>query len=135
MLSHRRNRHVQPAYRFLGKAQTTMRHWPPSSMTTDHLGLCPRAIGRLQQEGKLAPNTKDLTCKHLNKIIEADHGALKQVIRPARGFQTIKTASARIKGFEVMRMIRRCHCITCKPHMKDEVRFINKLFDILTIAA
>ena len=60
MFSHRRNRHVQSAYRFLGKARTTMRHWPPSSMTTDHLGLCPRAIGRLQQEGKLAPNTKDL---------------------------------------------------------------------------
>ena len=58
MLSHRRN--TRAANRFLGKAQTTMRHWPRSSMTTDHLGLCPRAIGRLQQEGKLAPNTKDL---------------------------------------------------------------------------
>ncbi len=60
---------------------------------------------------------------------------LKRVIRPTRGFQTMKTASATIKGFEVMRMIRQGHCLTCKPHVKDEIRFVNKLFDILTVAA
>ena len=74
-------------------------------------------------------------CKYLDNIIEADHGALKQVIRSPRGFQTMKAAAATIKGFEVMRMILRGHCLTCKPYVKDEVRFINKLFDIFTIAA
>jgi hypothetical protein len=34
----------------------------------------------------------------------------------------MKTAAATMKGFEVMRMIRRGHCLTCKPHVKDEVR-------------
>jgi IS6 family transposase len=34
-----------------------------------------------------------------------------------------------------MRMIRRGHCLTCKPHVKDEVRFVNRLFDIFGIAA
>jgi hypothetical protein len=33
--------------------------------------------------------------------------AFKRVIRSARGFQTMKTAAATLKGFEVMRMIRR----------------------------
>jgi IS6 family transposase len=47
----------------------------------------------------------------------------------------MKRASATIKGFEVMRMIRRGHCLMCKPHVKDEVRFINKLFDVFSIAA
>ena len=47
----------------------------------------------------------------------------------------MRTASATIKGFEVMRMIRRGHCLTCKPHAKDEVRFINKLFNVFPIAA
>jgi transposase-like protein len=42
-----------------------------------------------------------------NNIIKADHSALKRVIRPTRGFQRMKTASATLKGFEVMRMIRR----------------------------
>jgi transposase-like protein len=51
------------------------------------------------------------TSKYLNNIIEADHGALKRVIRSTRGFQSTKTASATLKGFEVMRMIRRGHCI------------------------
>ena len=78
-------------------------------------------------------HTKHRTYRYPNN--EADHGAVKQLIRSARGFQTMKTASSTIKGFEVMRMIRRGHWIACKPHMKDEVSFINKLFDIFTIAA
>ncbi len=36
-------------------------------------------------------------------MVEADHGKLKQLIRPVRGFKTLKTAYATIKGFEVMR--------------------------------
>jgi transposase, IS6 family len=47
----------------------------------------------------------------------------------------MKTAQATIKDFEVMRMIRPGHCRMGKPHVKDEVRFINKLFDIFAIAA
>ena len=47
----------------------------------------------------------------------------------------MKTASATIKSFEVMRMIRRGHCLTGKTHVKDEVRFVNRLFDIFSVAA
>lgn len=47
----------------------------------------------------------------------------------------MKTAAATIKGFEVMHMICRGHYLSCKPHVKDEVCFINKLFEIFTIAA
>jgi IS6 family transposase len=45
--------------------------------------------------------------KYLNNVIEADHGKLKQLIRPVRGFKTLKTASATIAGFEVMRALRK----------------------------
>lgn len=133
MLADRRN--TRAAHRFLGKALTTMRHWPPSSITTGQLGSYPKAILRLQREGRLSAGKKHRTCKYLNNIIEADHGALKQVIRPTRGFQTMKTAAATTKGFEVMRMIRRGHCRTCKPSVKDEVGFVNKLFNIFPLAA
>jgi len=132
MLADRRN--TRAAHRFLGKALTTMRHWPPSSITTDPLGSYPKAIHCLQREGKLSADTKHRTCKYLNNIMEADHGALKKVIRPTGGFQTMKTAAATIKGFEVMRRICRGHCLACKPHAKDEVRFVNKLFDIYAVA-
>jgi transposase, IS6 family len=83
----------------------------------------------------MVADTKHRMSKYLNNIIAADHGALKRVICPPRGFQTMKTAAATIKTFEVLRMIRRGHCLTCTPHMKDEVRFINKLFNVFTIAA
>jgi hypothetical protein len=35
-----------------------MRHWPPSSITTDQLGSYPKAISRLQREGKLSSDAK-----------------------------------------------------------------------------
>jgi len=128
MLSDRRN--TRAAHRFLAKALTTMRNWPPSSITTDKLRSYPKAIARLKRGGQLSKETRHRTSKYLNNIIEADHGALKQVIKPTRGFHTMKTAISTIKGFEIMRMIRRGHCLTCKPGVRDEIRFVNQLFQV-----
>ena len=61
-----------------------MRNWPPVSITTDKLGSYRQAIRRLQPDGHLAEGVAHRTSKYLNTIVEADHGALKQVIRPAR---------------------------------------------------
>jgi transposase-like protein len=102
----------------------------PQSITTDKLGSYPKAIRRLQREGKLAQPTRHRTSKYLNNIIEANHGGIKRVIRPTRGFQTMRTAYATIKGFEVMRIIRCRQCVLCKPKITGEIQFINKLFDI-----
>jgi len=102
----------------------------PVSITTDKLGFYRKVIRRLQREGRLSEDMMHRTPKYLNNIIEADHGALKQVIRPARGFQTMKTAHATIRGFEIMRMIRRGHCICREPGTAGEVRFVNKLFGL-----
>jgi hypothetical protein len=41
-----------------------------------------------------------------------------------------ETAYATIKGFEIMRMIRRRHCILIEPGVTGEVRFLDKLFDL-----
>jgi IS6 family transposase len=89
-----------------------------------------RKVNATEPEGTLSRDTRYRTSKYLNNIIEADHGALKQVIRPTRGFQTMKTATATIKGFEIMRMIRRGQCLTCRRGVNNEIRFVNKLFDI-----
>jgi transposase, IS6 family len=82
----------------LGKALKTIRNWPPHSITTDKLGSYPKAIRRLQREGKLPQETNHRTSKYLNNIIEADHGDLKRVIRPIRGFQTMKNSVCRHQG-------------------------------------
>jgi IS6 family transposase len=42
----------------------------------------------------------------------------------------MKTAYATIKGFEVMRMIRRRQCILCAPKAAAEIQFINTLFGL-----
>lgn len=39
--------------------------------------------------------------------MEADHGKLKRLINPVRGFQSMKTAYTTIKGFEVMYMFKK----------------------------
>ncbi len=70
------------------------------------------------------------TSKYLNNIIKADHGALKRVIRPTRGFQRMETAYATLKGFEVMRMIRRGHCILPRPGLKGEIRLVSQMFGL-----
>ena len=58
--------------------------------------------------------------KYLNNVVEADHGKLKQLIKHMRGFKTMKTAYATIKGFEVMRALR-----------KGQARIFNLTGDIL----
>ena len=76
-----------------------------------------------------AEPTKHRTSKYLNNIIEANHGGLKRVIKPARGFQTTRTAAVTIKGFEILRMIKRRHCLLGKPKVSGEIQFINNLFE------
>ena len=128
MLSDRRN--TQAAYRFLRKAVKTMSDCPPKSITTDKLASYPKAIRRLQNEGLLPKEVMHRTSKYLNNTIEADHGALKRVIRPTRGFQTMKTAAATLTGFEIMRMIRRGHCIQRERRATGEIRLVNQLFGL-----
>jgi transposase-like protein len=127
-LSDRRT--TNAAYRFLRKAIKAMSHYPPSSITIDKLAPYPKAIRRLPNEGLLPQDVEHRTSKYLNNIIEADHGALKRVIRPTHGFQTMKTAAATLTGFEIMRMIRRSHCIQRGRQATGEVRLVNQLFGL-----
>jgi transposase-like protein len=128
MLSDQRD--TGAAYRFLRKAVRAMSDYPPSSITTDKLASYPKAIRRLQNEGLPSKDVEHRTSKYLNNIIEADHGALKRMIHPTRGFQTMKTAAATLTGFETMRMIRRGHCIQRTRQATGEVRLVNQIFGL-----
>src|SRR3546814_3118460 len=70
--------------------------------------------------------------KYLNNVIETDHGKLKILIKPVRGFKSIPTAYATIKGFEVMRALRkgqaRPWCL--QPGIRGEVRLVERAFGI-----
>jgi transposase-like protein len=61
---------------------------------------------RIQAEGKCPEITVHRQVKYLNNVY-VDCGKLKQLIRPVRGFKTLKTPYATIMGFEVMRAPRK----------------------------
>ena len=44
----------------------------------------------------------------------------------------MKTAYATIKGFEIMSMIRRRHCILIEPEKKEEKRIEKKIIKLDT---
>jgi transposase-like protein len=105
MLSPRRT--AKSARRFLGKALKLREECPPETINTDQNEAYGKAIRALNRAGELEKSVQHRQVKYLNNRLEADHGALKRLINPTRGFKTPPTASATIKGFEVMRMIRK----------------------------
>jgi transposase-like protein len=101
-------RNAKAAKRFLGKALNGLKDWEkPTVVNTDKSSTYGIAIAQLKAENRCPIELVHRQVKYLNNIVEADHGKLKQLIKPVRGFKTLKTAYATIKGFEVMRALRK----------------------------
>jgi transposase, IS6 family len=104
----------------------------PTKLNTDKAPTYGIAIAELKREGKLDEDVEHRQVKYLNTVIEADHGKLKMLIKPVRGFKSLPTAYATIKGFELMRALRkgqaRPWCI--QPGIRGEVRLIERAFGI-----
>ncbi|GGO84484.1 hypothetical protein GCM10011348_30850 [Marinobacterium nitratireducens] len=75
------------------------------------------------------PKTVHRQVKYLNHVIEVDHGKLKRLIKPTLGFKSMKTAYATIKGFEVMRALkkRQAAAFQVQPGGMGEVRLIERV--------
>ena len=86
----------------------------------------------LKEEGLLSDDVVHRKVKYLNNRIEADHGKLKRLIKPALGFKSMKTAFATIKGFEVIRIFRKGQFdIWISDHgLKGEIRLIERQFNV-----
>ena len=126
-------RSAKAAKRFLGKAIRACKEWEtPLSLTTDKAPTYPLAIAELKREGRCPPHVVHRRAKYLNNRIEADHGQLERLIRPALGFESMKTAYATIKGFEVMRALKKgqggSHQI--QDGIRGEVRLVERAFGI-----
>jgi transposase-like protein len=126
-------RNAKAAKRFLGKALRCVRQWErPATINTDKAYAYGIAIKALKQEGLCPQDTQHRYCKYLNNIIEGDHARIKQLIRPTLGFKSMKTAYATIKGFELMRAIRKGQTASSQIQngVKVEVRLIERAFGI-----
>ncbi|VCW39080.1 Putative transposase (identified by ISEscan HMM) [Klebsiella pneumoniae] len=75
-----------------------------------------RSDHRIEARRKAGRETAHRQVKYLNNVIEADHGKLKILIKPVRGFKSIPTAYATIKGFEVMRALRGARPVPAARH-------------------
>lgn len=105
-----------------------MRHCQPLTIITDKAHSHPKVIGEIN--GQLEPENaiRRIDRKYLNIRIESDHAALKQRLRPMRGFQTLAGAKAAIAGIETFRTIRKGHFEDCETGVVNEIAFIANLF-------
>ena len=101
-------RNAKAAKTLLSKALRGLKNWQyPSVINTDKAGAYGVAIQDLKAQNKCPQHVKHRQVKYLNNAIEADHGKLKRLINPVRGFKSMKTAYATIKGFEVMQLFKK----------------------------
>jgi transposase-like protein len=126
-------RNAKAAKRFLGKALNGLKDWEkPTVINTDKAPTYGIAISERKAEGKCPEETVHRQVKYLNNVVEADHGKLKQLIRPVRGFKTLKTAYATIAGFEVMRALRKGQAaiFNITQDIRGEARIVERAFGI-----
>jgi transposase, IS6 family len=126
---------TKAAKRFLDKALKFLESWAhPGAINTDKAPTYDAAITELKTEGQCLDDTVHRQVKYQNNIIEADHGKLKQLTNPIRGFKTMKISYATIKGFELMRMFKKGQMNAWKygQGLIGEIRIFKRQFDIYT---
>lgn len=129
-------RNAKAAKRFLGKALHRLKDWEkPKTINTDKAAAYTVAINDLKAEGKCPADTVHRQVKYLNNLIEADHGKLKRLIKPALGFKSMKTAYPTLKGFEVMRALRQGQAAPwCyETGVLGEIRLIHRNFGLYAV--
>lgn len=126
-------RNAKAAKRFLGKALRAFKAWErPVVINTDKAGCYSQAIRELKREGLMPRDTRHRQVRYLNNRVEADHGKLKRVIRPTLGFKSMKTAYATLKGFEVMRALKKGQGALWQYQdgIRGEVRLVERAFGL-----
>jgi IS6 family transposase len=70
--------------------------------------------------------------ENLNSVVEFDHGELKLLIRPVRGFKTLQAAYSTIKGCEVLRALRngQAGAFNITHDIYREVRIAERAFGL-----
>ena len=115
----------------LGAARKRSRDWTPRVLNTDKNPAYGEAIAELKKEVAIPKGLEHRQAKYLNHRLESEHGKLKRLIRPTLGFQSMRTAQATIKGFEVMRMFKKGQFrLWIEAVGGTEGRFVNRLFGL-----
>ncbi len=84
----------------------------------------------MEQEDPFDDPILHIDRKWRNNIIESDHASLKRLTVPGKGFQSLRTAKATLKGIEAIRTIKRGHVHGRTDGIVGEVSFVNELFGL-----
>ena len=86
----------------------------------------------MKKEGLLPKNARHRQIRYFNNVVEAVHGKLKRLLRPALGFQSLRTAHATIKGFKVMRTLKKGQGALFRylPGVAGEVSLVKRNFGL-----
>ncbi len=118
---------------FLASAHGRLTAWDkPGVINTDKAPTYAAALAELKAEDKCPKKTRHRQVTHLNNIVDADRVALRQQIRPVRGFKSMNTVHATIKGYEVMRALRkgRAAIVNLTRDILREARLVERAFGL-----
>ena len=121
-------RNINAARAFLRQARETARLYQPLSITTDKAASYARIIAELNRGRGPDDRIQHITRRRHNNIIESDHAALKRLTKPMRGFRSLGTAKATLRGIEAIRTIRKQQYETVEPGVGGEIEFLAALF-------
>lgn len=96
----RKKRNHKSAMAFLSKL--IKQYGEPRALVSDKNPAIICAVKKLRKKKKLLKKTDYRKVKYLNTIIEQDHRQVKKRFPKSSGFQKMRTASATIKGIEVV---------------------------------
>ena len=121
-------RNAKAARAFLRQARESVRLYHPLTIVTDKARSYAKVTGEINDW--LGPEhiIRHVDSKYLNNRIESDQAALKQRLRPMRGFQTMAGAKAALAGIKTVRTIRKGQFKSCMTGVANEIDFVAKLF-------
>ncbi len=123
-------RDAKAARAFFRQARETARIYGPMSITTDKAPAYKRILAEMNEFGFPGEEIIHVDKKCQNNRIESDHAALKRLTDPGKGFQSLRTAKATLKGIEAVRMIKRGHVYDPPNGVLGEVRLLNEMFGL-----
>jgi len=118
------------AARFLKKSLGSSHTIIPRVINVDKAPSYPPAVNSAKQAGYLPDETELRQVKYLNNGVEGDHGKMKRLISPGLGFWSFNTARKTLRGYEIMRMIKKQQVPAAGNSAASQANFINSLFGL-----
>lgn len=113
---------------FMRQAKETVRLYAPLTIVTDKAASYAKVLDEMNSIRGPDDHIRHITRKGLNNRIESDHAALQQYLRPMRGFRSLSSAKATLKGIETFRTIKKGQFERCERGVLNEIKFVADLF-------